>query len=239
MNAVLDIIIVGIIIFCVAMGYKNGFIKTVMNFLSFIIAFFLAKTFSPPLSDYMCKNWIAPNFADKAAVQLDKIALPGGGFEPEGLSKTLKGWNIQTPDFNEWIAAANNEASKAADNIVKFVAERISSFLAFIIIFVIALILLKIAVIFINKAAKLPGLKLINKTGGILLGILYGIIGSYVFVLLAYYVLPYLSANTVISSAPEVMDGTVFFKWFFEHSPVNYIMGLADNIDYIKGLINF
>ena len=121
--------------------------------------------------------------------------------------------------------------------MVEFVAERISYFLAFIVIFIISLVLLKIAAMLINKAFKLPGLNFINKTGGIILGILYGIVGSYVFVFLAYYVLPYLAANTIISSAPEVMDGTLFFKWFFEHSPVNYIMGLADNIDYLKGMI--
>ncbi|MCL1859344.1 MAG: CvpA family protein [Oscillospiraceae bacterium] len=237
MNAILDIIIIGIIIFCVAMGYKNGFVKTVMNFLSFIIAFFMAKTFSPPLSEFMYSSWIKPNFADKAAAQLEKFLTPSVNLDSlvqnqqNDFVNMLKGYGFELPDIKSWI---NDAASKGVSdvngyittNLVEPVAKGISDFLAFVAILAVALILLKIATMLINKAVKLPGLNLINRTGGILLGLLYGIVLSYIFVLLAYYVLPYLAANTAISSVPSVVDDTIFFKWFYGHSPINYIMNL-------------
>lgn len=238
MNAVLDIIIIGIIIFCVAMGFKNGFIKSIMSFLSFIIAFFMAKTFSPSLSDYMYSSWIKPNFADKAAAQLEKL-LPSnvGGVDklvrdqPGDFLKMLEGYGFKIPDIETMIgnaaAKTGEELNKfVADNIVEPVAKSISYFLAFVAILAVSLILLKIATLLINRAFKLPGLNIFNRTGGIILGLLYGIIVSYIFVFIAGYVLPYLAANGVISSAGGVVGDTIFFKWFDSYSPVNYIMSL-------------
>lgn len=237
MNAILDIIIIGLIIFCVAMGYKNGFVKTVMNFLSFVIAFFMAKTFSPPLSDFMYSSWIKPNFADKAVGQIQKLIPPNGDVsnlvkdKPNDFLKMLEGYGIKLPDIQKTISDA---AAKTGDELNKFVAENmvdpvakgISDFLAFAAILAVSLVLLKIITYFINRAFKLPGLNLLNRTGGILLGLLYGIILSYIFVFLAYYVLPYLAANTAIISVDSVVEDTIFFKWFYNHSPVSYIMNL-------------
>ena len=239
MNAVLDIIIVGLIIFCVALGYRNGFVKTVMNFLSFIIAFFMAKTFSPPLSEFMYSKWIEPNFADKAAAQIEKTLGSGNltnlvndtsPSPPNEFVKMIEGYGFKLPDVKGWI---NDAIGKGADSVndvssklAQDVAKGISDFLAFVIILAISLILLKMATMLLNKAFKLPGLNILNRTGGILLGLLYGIVLSYLFVLLAYYVLPYLAANTAISSVPAVVNDTIFFKWFYGHSPINYIMNL-------------
>jgi len=238
MNAVLDIIIICVIIFCVAMGFKNGFVKTVMNFFSFIIAFFIAKTFSPFLRDYMYSNWIKTSFADKAAAKIDSILGnaslshmvqdPDRPNEFTGLFKDY-GVNLDT-GVPKWISSAAEKGetavSEVAKGLVENVAQGISYFLAFIVIFIVALVLLKIAAMLLNKAVKLPGLNVINKTGGIVLGLLYGIIISYIFVLLAYYVLPYLAANNAINSAEAVMEDTIFFKWLYNNSPINYIMNL-------------
>jgi len=237
MNAVLDIIIIGIIIFCVAMGYRNGFVKTVMNFLSFIIAFFMAKTFSPQLSDFMYESWIKPNFADKAAAQLAKFLSPSVNLDSlvqnqqNDFIKMLEGYGFKSPDVKGWMTDA---AAKGAANVNEYVSEKlvepvakgISDFVAFAGILLACLILLKIATSIINKAVKLPGLNMLNKIGGILVGVLYGLIASYIFVLLAYYVLPYLAANTAISSVPSVVEDTIFFKWLYNNSPINYIMNL-------------
>ena len=240
MNAVLDILIIGILIFCLAMGYKNGFVRTVMNALSFVIAFIVAKTFSPALAEYINSNWIMPNFADKAAEQLTKLLPPSGGFDkliqdqPSDFLNILKRYGI---DVNKWLAEAaqkaGNEVDKAAKNIVETVAGGISYFLAFIVILLSAFALLKIVSALINKAVKLPGLNLINRAGGILLGLLYGIAISYIFVYLAYYVLPYLAANAVIGSVSATVENTIFFKWFLDHPITDLI---RPSIDYVTNL---
>jgi uncharacterized membrane protein required for colicin V production len=239
MNAVLDIIIVGLIIFCVAFGYRNGFVKTVMNFLSFIIAFFMAKTFSPQLSSMIYNGYIQPNFVAKVTAQIEKILgnvslnhMVQDPNRPDDFMNMLKSYGVELPDVNKWLSEAASKSAAdlngyVAKNLVEPVAEGISYFIAFTAILLLSILLLKIVTMLINRAVKLPVLNFINRTGGIALGFLYGVSLSYIFVFLAYYVFPYLAANTSIGSVQDIVNDTIFFKWFYEHSPVDYIMSLT------------
>jgi len=240
MNAVLDILIIGILIFCLAMGYKNGFVKTVMSVLSFFISFAIAKAFAPGLAEFINTNWIMPNFADKAAEQLTRLLPPGGGLDklirdqPSDFLNILKRYGV---DVQAWLAeaaeAAGGEIERAAKSIVESVAAGISYFLAFVAILLVCFAVLKIVSVVIDKAVKLPGLNLVNRTGGILLGLLYGIAISYIFVYLSYYVLPYLAANAVISSSEDTIGNTIFFKWFLEHPITDFI---TPSLDFVTKL---
>ena len=121
MNAVLDIIIVCIIIFCVFIGYKNGFVKTVMSFLSFVIAFIMARTFSQSLSSYIYSNWIKPNFIAGVTSKIEDFLSPSVSLNslvqdpnpPDNFTKMLNGYGVKLPDVKEWLGEA---ASKGADN---------------------------------------------------------------------------------------------------------------------------
>ena len=238
MNAVLDIIIVGLLIFCVFLGYKNGFVKTVMSFLSFIIAFVMAKTFSPSLSDFIYSGWVKPNFVAGVTEKIEKFLSPSVNLDalvrnpnpPDNFTQMLNGYGVGLPDVNKWLGEAASKGAAnlneyVAANLVEPVAKGISDFLAFAAILIVSLLLLKIVTSLINRAVKLPGLNFINRTGGILLGFVYGIVLSYIFVFLAYYALPYLAANAPIGSVPSVINDTVFFKWFYEHSLIDLIFG--------------
>jgi len=236
MNAVLDIIIVVILISCVFIGYKNGFVKTVMNFLSFIIAFIIAKTFSSPLSEFIYSNWIKPNFVAGVTAKIEQFLSPSVNLDslvqnpnpPNDFLNMLKGYGVDLPDVNKWINdaianGAHNLNEYVATNLVEPVAKSISYFIAFAAVLIVALILLKIVTALINKAMKLPGLNLINSIGGLVLGFVYGVVLCYIFVFLAYYILPYLSANTSMNSVTSVINDTVFFKWIYEHPLMNLI----------------
>jgi len=232
MNIVLDIIIAGIIILCIYTGYKKGLVRSVMSLASFIIAFIMARIFSPPLSDFMYSNWIKPKFVSGAVERIDEILgnvslehMAGDPNRPESFTNLLKSYGVGLPDINKWISEA---ASKGADNLNEHIAENLvepvakgaSDFIAFIAVLIAALILLKIVTGLIDRIVKLPGLNLLNKAGGIILGGIYGMVSSVIFAILVYYALPYLAANTPIGSARDVIDDTVLFRLFFNMSPV-------------------
>ena len=240
MNALFDIIIVGIIIFCVAFGYKNGFIRTIMNFASFLAGFFMARTFAPQFSDYLYTNHIKPNFVSAAADRIENFltqnidlnALANNASPPDNFVSMLRGYGFDLPDVQKWLQEAGTGAADNLDGLKEFVASNLvepaakqfSYFLAFILILAAVVILLKIAVNVIDSLVKLPGLNFMNKTGGILLGIVYGIAVCYAFVFLASYFMPYLEARGAAESWAETRNGTIFFKWFYENSPLDSIL---------------
>jgi len=238
MSALFDIIIVVIIIFCVAFGYRNGFVRTIMNFLSFIIAFFTARQFAPQLADYLYTSHIKPNFASGASNQIESFlspnvdlnALANNANPPENFINMLRGYGFGLQDFQRWLGEAGSRGAEGARefiaaNLAAPVARQFSYFLAFVLILAAVLILLKIAVNIIDSLASLPGLNFMNKSGGILLGLVYGIAVSYIFVFLATFFMPYLEANNVVGSWMEIRNGTVFFRWLYENSPIESILG--------------
>ena len=194
MNAVLDIIIVCIIIFCVYMGYKKGLVKTVMSLLSFVLAYMAAKMFSPPLSVWLGENWVKQQISDI----IEKNS-------PENI---------------------NGAASGLADHLD--IAQGVSDLIAFAAVFIAVTVLLKIGVMLISAVLeRIKVLNFLNKAGGTVAGALYGTGLSYIFVILAviavYYILPNVSGDMNLDSAKEMIDGSIFFKWILENSPVKFI----------------
>jgi uncharacterized membrane protein required for colicin V production len=237
MNALFDIIIVIIIIFCVGFGYKNGFVRTIMNFLTFAAAFFTARGFAPQFSDYLYTGHIKPNFVSSAVSHLEKFLtqninlsdLANDANPPENFTSMLRGYGVDLPDVQGWIREAGSVGAEGmkeyvAANLVEPIAKQFSYFLAFILILAAVLILLRVAVNIIDSLVKLPGLNFMNKTGGILLGLVYGIIVCYIFVFLASHAMPYLEANGAVNSWAEIRNDTIFFKWFHENSPLEGIL---------------
>ena len=227
MKSALDIIIAGIIIICLYIGFKKGFVKTVMSLLSFIIAFFMAHTFSPPLSSYVYSNWIKPNFVSALISRIENFLSPSVSLNslvensnpPDNFLKMLESYGVKIPDVQGWINEAalrgtGNLNEYVAANLVEPAARGISDFLAFAAVLFVSLLLLAIITALINGAVKLPGLNMLNRIGGLALGGLYGAGISYIFTLLVYYALPYLAASTPIGVTREIINETIFFKWF-------------------------
>ena len=238
MNALFDIGIVVVILLCTALGYKRGFVKTVMNVLSFVIAFFMARAFAPRLAGYLFARHIQPNFLSSAARQIERFITPSVDLHslannpnpPPNFVNLIQGYGFDLADIQNWLRGAGTGADSTeyiAANLAEPVAERFSYFLAFILILAAVFIVLKIAGRIIDGLVKLPGLNFINKTGGIAVGFIYGIAACWILVFLASYALPYLEANGVISSWAEIRDETIFFKWFYENSPISGISGIA------------
>jgi len=236
MNFALDIIIVAILIAAVAIGYKSGFVKMAMRSLKFFIAFVLARIFGPLLANPIYTRWIEPGFTSKVTENLNNI-LGNGSLQqmvedpnrPEEFTNILSKYGVGLPDIQEWLkdkvyqgTASVNEY--VAGKLVEPIGRGIAGLIAFVLIFVVSLILLIIITVMMDKAAKLPGLNLINKLGGMLFGFVCGMLIGYVFVLLASYILPYLAANTSMNSIETVVDGTIFFKWFYNFSPFGFLM---------------
>lgn len=239
MNAVLDISLVMLFIISVAMGYKKGFVQAVMRVASFIVSLIMAGTFSPPLSEYLYSKYIKPSFVDK--IIEDMAAIIGRGVENLNLDKLLtelptafvKIIRSHGMNIDEVKALVDESVASGTDNINEFVAGSIVSplakdvayFLSFAAIFFGCMILCRIITTVINNIAKLPVLNFINKTGGILLGVLYGVMWCYVFVFLVSLVMPYFVTIDVIDSVAGVVNNTLLFKWFSEHLPIDINSG--------------
>lgn len=237
MNALLDIFIVIIFVVCIYSGYKNGFVKSVMGIVSFIVAFIMARMFTPSLSELIYAKYIKPTFVNRIIEDLADII--GKGIEyldlnkllaevPKEFDRIITSYGSNVDEVQSLLDKAvstgtQNVNNYVAANLVSPLAQNISNFIAFTAIFLIVLILCGIITAVINGIAKLPVLNTINRLGGTLLGILHGIVWSYVIVFLISLVLPYCAARHWINSVSALINNTTIFKWLYENMPFDLI----------------
>lgn len=184
MSIIIDLIIVGIILLCVGLGYKRGLAKCVIKILSFVIALVVVAILYKPVS-----NIVMQNTEIDENIQKSVINLIGNDVAEEG--KVSKDSNLPKTMVEHINKKVENTIGEARDNIVKNVAQEISVVTINIGVAIVLFILVRIALIFVSALSKiitdLPLIKQVDKLGGILYGVLKaGIIIFAVFALISF-----------------------------------------------------
>ena len=199
MGIVIDIIVVLFILLSVFLGYKKGLVALGIHLVAFIVALVVAFVLYRPIGALIINNTnIDESLQETIETKLEEVINTENG---ETLEISLIG-EIKTETLSE-------TAKTLSVNIIYGVT-------------IIALfIILRIALVFItaiaNWIAKLPILKQVNKTGGIIYGLLRGL-------LIVYLVL--LVMNLIISLNPQsginqAVSETYLTKLMMEYNVFN------------------
>lgn len=185
MNILLDLILVAIVGLFTFIGYKQGLVKSIIIILSFFIAIVVAFILYVPISNAIIDNTNIDENIKEAMVQ--KI-LPE---DTEANEETQI--DIQDSLTQKLIGDANTTVSEVAQAFtVKLI--RVSVLL---ILFIVIKIILRIVLALTSIIDKIPGLKQINKAGGIIYGFIKGIIIVFTILGVIYLVSPLIGEDFV------------------------------------------
>lgn len=177
---VLVVIVVGILVLCMFMGYRAGLIKTIFSIFSMVVALILTMFISPYVSKALQSNEkIVDYFSQKVIVvlnldemnqtiqdkveQIDKLPIP----------QTMK-QSLKHNDTSETESALG--ATDFTGYLSRSIACMILNSLSFAITYVILIILLRVLCIVLNIISKLPVIHQINKMTGLAAGLIQGLI---------------------------------------------------------------
>ena len=156
------VVVIGTLIVYGLRGKKEGFIRTIFGMVSFIIALAAASYLGPSFSKAIKTNEkVVPYVTQK--VETDSLSLP------DILKTSLKNHNA-IEDYK------NYAVEKTEDYIKIKMANWIVNALSFVIVFVIAFVFLWYLCHTLDIISKLPILNGLNKTAGIIAGVLRGFI---------------------------------------------------------------
>ncbi len=212
-------------------GLKNGFLYSVFRLLSYILSVIFAVKFYPVLSGILQKTVLYDSVkmsvikglmkqqgqtisnAKETAAQsvVEGLKLPG--FLKDSILEHIQKSNII--DFSGIINAVGNEIASLVMNI-----------LSLIIIYALIRFGLVFAKVIIKTIARVPVFRQLDKTGGIVLGAIEGILAVYVICA----VLVLFSAFPKFSSSIEEIEKSLFADHFYEN---NFIVSWIspDDID--------
>ncbi len=212
-------------------GLKNGFLYSVFRLLSYILSVIFAVKFYPVLSGILQKTVLYDSVkmsvikglmkqqgqtisnAKETAAQsvVEGLKLPG--FLKDSILEHIQKSNII--DFSGIINAVGNEIASLVMNI-----------LSLIIIYALIRFGLVFTKVIIKTIARVPVFRQLDKTGGIVLGAIEGILAVYVICA----VLVLFSAFPKFSSSIEEIEKSLFADHFYEN---NFIVSWIspDDID--------
>nr|MBP3680921.1 CvpA family protein [Clostridia bacterium] len=172
MTIIVDLVIVGILIACISIGYKRGLTGCLIKILSFFIAIVIALILFKPVSSMVINNTQIDENIQSSIVQV---------FEKEESKSTEENKNEKTTPIVTYIyeeveKTTQEKKNEVVNDVTKELSINIIKILTFILLFVAS----RIALIFIkaitNLITKLPLIKQCDKIGGILYGVLQGFV---------------------------------------------------------------
>lgn len=234
MNILLDVIVVALIAVTVYLGFKRGFVKTVMGAVGFFVALAVAVAFAPTLKAEVMKSRVAENVKIYAEEAIEKLLDGEEKEDYDELFETENKSNVEVlldsfglgekyesfkESYREW-QDENVETIKA--NLVNYLSETAidvgALIISFIAIFVLARILLRLAEWLLDRFCDLPVLKQANKILGIVAGVVLALFRVYVFCWLFGQLIPVAEVFGLDFLASANTGSTVVFRFFAEHN---------------------
>ncbi len=227
MGIILDLLFVIIFIAAVAVGIKKGFIRSIMNIVSFAGAVLCAYYISPAISVFIKNNIIGENLSNSISNVLNSII--SGGVEkitlpqifadkPDAFVDITDRYNVTINSveqyYNEELAETTAETvGKVSDFISGHVADTLSAVVSFVVVFIIALLVFRLVIMIIDMISRLPVLNFTNR----FLGAIFGVISGYLFVsitaVVAAELIPSLNSVWPDIINDKLLDTSNLYPW--------------------------
>ncbi|NLK27810.1 MAG: hypothetical protein GX306_05650 [Clostridiales bacterium] len=218
------IVVIAILIINALIGRKIGLIKIIFSLCSVILTLVLTVWISPTVNNFLKENdkfysMVIENVEkflpidEKETKKNEQISY----IEKMSVPKSIKETLIENNNKDIYKALA---VKTFREYIVNYMASIVINAIAFILTFLIILIILWVISIALDIISKLPILNQINKTAGLLAGLVQGLIFVWVFFLII-----------------TVMGGTEFGREALNMIDENDILSFIYNNNYLLGFV--
>ena len=220
MKAVLSLLFLSILIFCVWSGYKKGLVMGIFSLIAFVVSVYganlLSQTYSGEVIDAL--RPFASGFVEVNVV--DKTVRPAMGIDSTNLSYNGMGIYESTSEqmADEAVAYAKENNAELIDAVVEVLCRRISYVGGFILAFVMILILLTVIGNIPNISFQIPNHELLNDIGGAVAGLVQGM----AFCLIIGWALRFVG----LLVSQETLSNTFLVSWFMDRTIFVHLLGI-------------
>ncbi len=234
MSLFLDILIIIVVIAAIYSGISRGFVKSVMGFVSLILAVIAAFVFTPKVAGIYEENFVGGWVDGIVETSLTDLVTAGGQRiefskiledRPDALEAIASRFGIDLDEISsyylEFQPEDDNTAIKSlSEHIASPTSKAVSEVLAAISVFFGALILLKLITFLLDLICRLPVLSTLNRFLGFLFGVASAAVGSLVIANLSVGLIKALNAVKPEIFNQSVIDGSVIVKFFYEQAMI-------------------
>ena len=212
MSLIIDLIIIGILVICILMGYKKGLTGSILKIVSFILALVIAFILFKPVSNFVIDhtNWdetLEQSIRQMAVENNEEGQATEESSEKKGMPDVIMNY------INEAVEKAGEEARDAIiDSTAREVAVTIINGGVLISLFIIARIILFLVKGLASLLTELPIIKQFDKLGGIIFGLLQSLVIIYILLAVISFISPMIAETGFIRAIQESNVGSILYN---------------------------
>ena len=230
MAIILDVLVIAVFVLSIFLGWKRGFIKSMTGLLAFAVAVGVALWLSAPIAQWVYDGTVEP--AVSAAiedVQSDATQSVIASSDalladlPDGVRTLLTAAGIENGETLAGKLSPNSTGSlteRLLTDVIEPVVVGAIRMIALLVLFLLTAFLVSLLLKVVDKVFKLPLLKGINRTLGIVPGIINGVLGVLIVITLFHL----LSALGVLIT-PDALENTVIVSRLSDINPFVFKIG--------------
>lgn len=200
MGIIVDLIIVGILVLCVFLGYKRGLTGSLLKIVTFLLALIIAFILFKPVSNFIINN---TKLDENLESSIKSMFLE---VEENDTSSNMP--TAMTDYINKVIEDAADDAKTAVvETAARDVAISIINLGVVIVVYIIARIILIFVKGIASLITKLPVIKQFDKLGGIIFGLLKALVIIYVILAIISFVSTVITDSGVIDAINQSFIG--------------------------------
>ena len=200
MGIIVDLIIVGILVLCVFLGYKRGLTGSLLKIVTFLLALIIAFILFRPVSNFIINN---TKLDENLESSIKSMFLE---VEENDTSSNMP--TAMTDYINKVIEDAADDAKTAVvETAARDVAISIINLGVVIVVYIIARIILIFVKGIASLITKLPVIKQFDKLGGIIFGLLKALVIIYVILAIISFVSTVITDSGVIDAINQSFIG--------------------------------
>jgi len=189
---IIDIILAAIFVYCVYIGARNGFVRSVLSLVSTVVSLVLAFTLVGSFSNTIADKYITPAVSSLLGEKVEETLGDSG----DDLASTIVTVSDKVVSIvDEFISGEekaedeNKSAEKEAEEvgmdglivgISSVIGRSLTAFVLFVLLFALINAILKVAIDQLRFVNKIPIIGPVNITLGLILGAATGVVFLYV-----------------------------------------------------------
>ena len=235
MPYILDAIVVIIIAVTAIVGYRRGFIRTIIQLVGCVVAFVLALSLSSTVSSMVYDGMLRGGLHEKIETAWNETVVEGAAQtlteQTEAVFDTLPQFvqiALDTETITQGIydSVGNDQTGVAVadylvDDLIRPIMVAVIRFVAFLILFAVLMLLIRLLEKLLKPLTKLP---LVRQTDG-LLGAVVGLIKGVIFALVAITIVQlFASGMTTGPFTRENLDNSIVSGWLADINPLSSVL---------------
>lgn len=227
MGILIDIILIAVVILSVWRGVKHGFVRSVMNIITFIAALLCGWYFTPYLASFYHEKFLLNKLSSDIYNAIDSLISSGiesinlprlFADKPDAFLEIIERYGADIGSLEQYFNSLNGKTGNITADISTRIAEPVSTglsgILAFFSIFLLVILILKLVSFILDLIFKLPVLNAFNRVAGFVLGSVCGLAYAWILAVIIIAALPYLGMLFPEVFSQNTQTGSVLLDFF-------------------------